>query len=553
MNLSIIVFSKGRSLQLNAYLESLLKFSDVKQNMIHVLYSEMENISYAKVMKSYPKVEWIRESSFEDNLREVIKRAETYIMFGCDDVVFKNYFSMNKAIEYLEFNLDIFGFSMRLGENIKPYPRTMKKDRNILTWEWQSCAEAHYNYPWELDCTLYRKEDVLKLIMEEKAAIKNPNYFEAMITANNKKQRIARKRMAAWETGCAIVLTVNRVQDTHPNDFDDCMATDIYSLDRLYNDRDNTLNIEKIAQKENNKIHVGAEYFFLRKYEKEFSGKYLVKKKIKNAAAGLRRFQKRVFRFIERRYYKNGGYKGKLNILTAEETLELLETKKVSFFRYGDGEIAIMQGISIPFQQYDAELSERLKKLLNQSDDNVKIGIPYYYINPVPNLNQYVDGFAGGLSKQRHFLLKMCSRNITYIDTCITQMYQTYEQYAFDNYYKRMQSLLENKNVTVICGKGIFDKLQHNALEICNSVEYIYGASKDAYAGYAELLEKALLTDKNRLICIVLGPTAKVLAYDLYKKGYQAWDMGHYFKDYDAYMRNADRTEAKIVDFYKPD
>lgn len=172
MNLSIIVFSRGRSLQLNAYLESLLKFSDAKQNMIHVLYSEMENISYNKVMKRYPDVKWIKECSFEDNLRGIIKNAETYIMFGCDDVVFKNYFSINRAIEYLERNPDIFGFSMRLGENIKPYPRTIKKDGNILSWEWQSCMEGHYNYPWELDCTLYRKEDVLKLITEEDAPIK---------------------------------------------------------------------------------------------------------------------------------------------------------------------------------------------------------------------------------------------------------------------------------------------------------------------------------------------------------------------------------------------
>ncbi len=34
---------------------------------------------------------------------------------------------------------------------------------------------------------------------------------------------------------------------------------------------------------------------------------------------------------------------------------------------------------------------------------------------------------------------------------------------------------------------------------------------------------------------------------------YQAWDMGHYFKDYDAYRKNAERTKEEIVGFYKPD
>lgn len=553
MNLSIIVFSRGRSLQLHAYLESLLKFSDVKQTMIYVLYSEMEHINYSKVMKSYPYVHWIKEHNFDEDLRECIKKAETYIMFGCDDVVFKNYFSINRAITYLELYPDIFGFSMRLGINIKPYPKNIKMIEDILIWDWQSCKEAHYNYPWELDCTLYRKEDVLKLLMEEAHAIKNPNYFEAMVTAENKKNRIKREKLAAWKTSCAIVITVNRVQDTHPNDFDDCMATDIYFLDKLYNDKGNTINIERIEQKQNNKVHVGAEYFFLRKYEKGFSKRYLVIKKIQLLNAKIAKIYKRVCRYIERRYYRKGGYQGTLKILTPEETLTLLETKNISFLRYGDGEIAIMKGKSIPFQEYDKELSRRLRQVLKQGNDQLKIGIPYYYINPLITLNQYVENFAGTLFEQRQFLIKECKKNDRYIDTCITQMYQTYEKYDFENYYRRMQELFRGKSVTVICGKGILDKLEYSALKVCKSVEYIYASQANAYAEYDKLLEKALQTDKNRLICIVLGPTAKVLVYDLYKNGYQAWDMGHYFKDYDAYMRSAERTDEKIADFYKPD
>ena len=69
MNVSIIVFSRGRSLQLHAYLESLLKFSDAKQNMIHVLYSPMEQIGYEKVMKCYPNVQWKKENDRSEERR----------------------------------------------------------------------------------------------------------------------------------------------------------------------------------------------------------------------------------------------------------------------------------------------------------------------------------------------------------------------------------------------------------------------------------------------------------------------------------------------------
>ena len=553
MNVSIIVFSRGRSLQLHAYLESLLKFSDVKQNMIHVLYSQMEHICYEKLMKYYPKVHWKKENDFSQDLKKMIEDAETYVMFGCDDVVFRNYFSLQKAITFLELYPDLFGFSMRLGENIKPCPKEMESVQDVLIWNWKNSREAHYNYPWELDCTLYRKEDVKKLVSEEETAIKNPNFFEAMITAENKKERIVRRKMAAWKESCAVVITVNRVQDTHPNDFDACMTTDIYSLDRIYNDKGNTLDIERIAKKEPNKVHVGAEYFFLRKYEKGFSKGHILKKRIKLIISKIQLFRKRFCRFIERRYYLAGGYQGALNVLPPEETLTLLETKKISFLRYGDGEIAIMQGQSIPFQKYDVQLSKRLNQILRLGDDQLKIGVPYYYINPPGNLNSYVECFAGGLAQQRRFLLKTCNRNETYIDTCITQMYQTYETYDFMMFFQRIQSLLRDKDVTVICGEGILDKLKYHALDVCKSVEYLYAAKKDAFAQYDKILKQALQTDQDRLICISLGPTAKVLAYDLYKNGYQAWDMGHYFKDYDAYKRAAKRTDEEIAGFYKPD
>jgi hypothetical protein len=195
----------------------------------------------------------------------------------------------------------------------------------------------------------------------------------------------------------------------------------------------------------------------------------------------------------------------------------------------------------------------RLKKLLTIRDEGLKIGIPYYYINPLNNLNGFVQSFALSLANQRKFLCRECSKDITYIDTAITQVYQTYSEYDFENYYRRMQGMLKDKDVTIVCGEGVLDRLEYKAFDICKSVKFISAPSMNAYSQYKEILKDILHTDRNRLVCIVLGPTAKVLVYDLYKKGYQAWDMGHYFKDYDAYMKKRPRTEAEITQFYKPD
>lgn len=552
--ISIIVFSKGRPMQLHAYLESLLRFSDAQQSMITVLYCETEGIRYDKVMKKFPEISWIKESKFETNLKQTISQADDYIMFGCDDVVFTRNFSLKKACDYLKKNKQVFGFSMRLGENIKPVPENLSKDSDVLEWKWEGCKETHYNYPWELDCTVYRKEDVQQLTNQEELPIKNPNYYEAMITEDNRSKKIARKYMASnRQTGCAVVITVNRVQDTHQNGFDDSMLTDIYSLDKLYNDEDNYLDIDKISQMNNDIIHVGAEYFILKKQAKGYSQKRLWKKKAKTLQNKILSFLKRVLRFCEKRKYLNGGYENKLHILNTQEALEALEKEQFSFLRFGDGELAIINGQGIPFQEKDNSLAKRLYELLSVQEKGLRIGIPYYYMNPISNLNTFVQNFAYSLGKQRRFLIANSSKDNTYIDTCLTQVYQTYAEYDFENYYERMQKLLQGKDVTVICGEGVLDKLQFRALDVCNSVEYLYGPSMNAYSEYDKLLEQAKKIDKDRLVLAILGPTAKVLVYDLHKAGYTAWDIGHYLKDYDAYKKQRPRTEAEITQFYKPD
>lgn len=552
---SVIVFSKGRPMQMHAYLESLLKFSDARQEMVTVLYCETEGIRYGKLMQQFPQVTWRKENKFETDLKQIIADAGEYIMFGCDDVVFTRPFSLQKACEYLKAHEAVFGYSMRLGGNIKPLPENVSQDETVLEWRWD-CPQQHYNYPWELDCTLYRKEDVVRMTTEEETAVKNPNFYEAMITPDNRKARITRPNMASnRQSGCAVVITVNRVQETHQNGFDDSMLTDIYSLDRLYNDEDNTLDIQKIASMDNSIIHVGAEYFILRKEAKGYTQNSLKlqKKKAAELFNRLTRFPKRVHRHFERRAYERGRYADRLKILNTDETLSLLEKERISFLRYGDGEIAIMQGHSIPFQEYDPGLAKRLRKLLRTDMDELKIGIPYYYMHPVKHLNDFTAKFAKSLAVQRRFLCKNCDKDMTYIDTAITQIYQTYEKYDFKKYYKRMQKLLADRHVTIVCGDGVFDRLEYRAYDACKSVAFVTAPSMNAYADYDRLFHEVLKTSKKRLVCIVLGPTAKVLACDLHKKGYQAWDMGHYFKDYDAYMRKKPRTAAEIAQFYKPD
>jgi hypothetical protein len=214
-----------------------------------------------------------------------------------------------------------------------------------------------------------------------------------------------------------------------------------------------------------------------------------------------------------------------------------------------------MMGDSIAFQKADEKLAKRLIELLkpNPEMDGLKVAIPYYYFNYEHGLVDFVESFAYAMKVQRRFLIENCDKDYVYLDTGISQIYQSYAEYDFDNYFNRVRNLFKGRNVTIICGKGIFKNIKYNLLDECESVEYIEAPNKNAFSEYDAVLEKALTIPHGNLVCIVLGPTAKPLAYDLLKEGYQAWDIGHFIKDYDAWRKQSSRNEETIAEFYRPD
>src|SRR5260221_3429117 len=163
-NISIIVFSKDRPLQLKGYLESLLYFTKIDPSSITVLYKYTSKIDYQKLIEDFSQIIWIKEESFFSDLLQVIYRSNKYIMFGCDDVVFKDHIDLPFALSLLAMNENIFGFSARLGENICPLPKEIQRLNGYLQWNWQSTDAPNWNYTWELDATIYRKTDIMKIV-----------------------------------------------------------------------------------------------------------------------------------------------------------------------------------------------------------------------------------------------------------------------------------------------------------------------------------------------------------------------------------------------------
>lgn len=299
-NISVIVFSKDRPLQLQGYLESLLHFTKVDQSLITVLYKYTSKIDYQRLIKEFPQVRWIKEGLFFDDLLNAVDKSNEYIMFGCDDVVFKDHIDFPFALSLLKSDENVFGFSTRLGENIHPLPTEIQKFDTHLQWDWKSTNAPNWNYPWELDATIYRKTDIINIISKFDIQAINPNFFEGEVSKCPEKY-IDRKELACFRKGKCIVLTINRVQDDFLNDYDSTIAGDIETLYNLYQD-DVKIDFISISKTKNHSIHVGAEFLKLQKNNKNYRP---IKLYLPIYRKGLITFLKNAIKYIiGRRWHK---------------------------------------------------------------------------------------------------------------------------------------------------------------------------------------------------------------------------------------------------------
>ena len=91
---------------------------------------------------------------------------------------------------------------------------------------------------------------------------------------------------------------------------------------------------------------------------------------------------------------------------------------------------------------------------------------------------------------------------------------------------------------------GVGNDLFNNA----KSIKRILCPAENAYAHYKEIYSKAVeLISKDDLVLIALGPTATVLAHDLFLAGYQAVDIGHVDISYEWYLRGVSNPSERIT------
>lgn len=236
--------------------------------------------------------------------------------------------------------------------------------------------------------------------------------------------------------------------------------------------------------------------------------------------------------------------KNQLKILDIETSLKKIRDEKKSISRFGDGELDLIIGRDLKFQEQNEKLSKKLKEILTSDQDFCMIGIPDV-INGFYNLTEESEKFwIRNMERTRDTWLKYLDKNREYCSANLTRLYIRYKDKSNTGiYFSIMKEIWKDRDVLICEGEQTRVGVGNDLLDGCKSIKRVICPAEDAFEKYDQILETLKQEPKDILILMALGPTATVLAYDLAKEGYQALDMGHFDIEYEWYLRNATKKE----------
>ncbi len=238
-------------------------------------------------------------------------------------------------------------------------------------------------------------------------------------------------------------------------------------------------------------------------------------------------------------------------VFSIDETLDTLLRNKLSISRFGDGEfLYIIDHVNLPFQQQDARLRSKLIEVLQSNDASILIGFPIGY-HSIENLTpESTETWKSQIVWIYPRLRKYLRSGKIYYNSSMTRPYADYQDKSKSkNYFEKLKLLWSGRNVLLVEGEKSRLGVDNDLFSTAQSIERILAPQHNAFAKYDDIVSFVQTQDREKLVLLALGPTATVMAFDLYHLGFQAIDIGNVDIEYEWYLRNA-RSKIKIIGKY---
>ena len=216
-------------------------------------------------------------------------------------------------------------------------------------------------------------------------------------------------------------------------------------------------------------------------------------------------------------------------VASIDETIRKIIDDRCSVSRFGDGEVLLTSpDKEIRFQKGDPLLAKRLTEVLQSHEEGHIVCIS----------DAFRDLYRYNRKSRRfwrtHFYLygswwdRLLVAGRKYYNTFVTRPYMDFARKEDSaRWFHDMKGIWDNRDIV-----------------------FIEGEKSRLGVGLEDIKQEACKVEKEALFLIALGPAATVLAYDLFKAGYQAIDVGHVDVEYEWWRMGAHKKvklERKYV------
>ena len=260
---------------------------------------------------------------------------------------------------------------------------------------------------------------------------------------------------------------------------------------------------------------------------------------------------------IMAKYYQKKGKKqaGTVinpKIMSIEDTLEKIARDHCSVSRFGDGEYKWMADLpQTSFQRPSKELKRRLLEIVKSDEENhlVCLSDGFGKLDYLSTDAQYF--WYGFMGEHRERWISFLKPGKVYYNTNMTRPYMDYmDKTPCAHRFELLKEIWKDRDIILIEGDKSRLGIGNDLFDTAKSVRRILAPARDAFGKYDEIFQAACEMEQDALYLIALGPTATVLAYDLYKTGRQALDVGHVDIEYEWFKMGATKKvsiENKFV------
>lgn len=247
-----------------------------------------------------------------------------------------------------------------------------------------------------------------------------------------------------------------------------------------------------------------------------------------------------------------------IKVKSMDESLDFILNNECSVIRFGDGEFILIKGNWIVYQKRDPKLAAELENILRlESSSNLLICIPAMF----DGLSNYTASsqnyWRNHLDVHRLYYENICTAS-EYGNAFIFRPYMDWQDKSQSaKWFAKLQQLWQDKDLLIVEGETSRSGVGNDLFDNARSIQRIICPATDAYS-QIDLIEQTIEKySENKLILLMLGPTAKALVYRLSQKGIRAIDLGHIDSEYEWFKMGTTEkvkfTHKHTADFNEAD